>query len=306
MGRPEYINIRTNQDIDKSETAFKNTTFSVLNEAYKLGVRYFDTAPSYGKGEAFLQEWDALTNHEDVILGTKWGYTYVANWQLGYPGKHEIKEHSLEKLLEQWGVSKKMLPHLKYYQVHSATFDSGILENQSVLDALLRIKEETGLHIGITTSGENQKEVISEALKIEVSGNLLFDSFQVSFNVFEQSTYHVLKAVMERGKAVIIKEALANGRVFESNEFPKYKVAYGVLKQLSEQYQVGVDAIALRFVMDYLQPDYVLSGASNVQQLKANLKANDFKLDTTVIDLLKSIKVSPSFYWEERSALDWN
>ncbi|OBQ51648.1 oxidoreductase [Tamlana sp. s12] len=306
LGRPEYINIRTNPDIDKSETAFKNTTFSVLDEAYKLGVRYFDTAPSYGKGEAFLQEWNTLTNHEDVILGTKWGYTYVANWQLGYPGKHEIKEHSLKKLLEQWAVSKKMLPHLKYYQVHSATFDSGILENQSVLDALFRIKEETGLHIGITTSGENQKEVISEALKIEVNGNLLFDSFQVSYNVFEQSTFETLRRVIESGKTVIIKEALANGRVFESENFPKYKVAYTLLNKLADKYDVGVDAMALRFVMDSLQPDYVLSGASNVTQLKENLKANAFVLEDADVKALKALAVSPDFYWQERSELDWN
>ncbi|WP_317191997.1 aldo/keto reductase [Tamlana sp. s12] len=306
LGRPEYINIRTNHDIDKSETAFKNTTFSVLDEAYKLGVRYFDTAPSYGKGEAFLQEWNTLTNHEDVILGTKWGYTYVANWQLGYPGKHEIKEHSLEKLLEQWAVSKKMIPHLKYYQVHSATFDSGILENQSVLEALFRIKEDTGLHIGITTSGENQKKVISEALKIEVNGNLLFDSFQVSYNVLEQSTFDVLRTLIRSGKTVIIKEALANGRVFESENFPKYKVAYTLLNKLADKYDVGVDAMALRFVMDSLQPDYVLSGASNVTQLKENLKANAFELEDADVKALKALAVSPGFYWQERSELDWN
>ncbi|KAB1067933.1 aldo/keto reductase [Tamlana haliotis] len=306
LGRPEYINIRTNQDIDKTEEAFKNNTFSVLDEAYDLGVRYFDTAPSYGKGEAFLQEWQTQTKHKAVILGTKWGYTYVANWELGYPGKHEIKEHSLEKLVEQWQVSKAMLPSLKYYQIHSATFDSGVLENQAVLEALCRIKDETDLNIGITTSGENQKEVITEALKIEVNGKPLFDSFQVSFNVFEQSTFEVLKTVIASSKTVIVKEALANGRVFENDLFPKYKEAYMILKQLSKKYKVGVDAIALRFVMDHLQPDYVLSGASNVEQLKANLKANDFRLDTKDLEWLKNMKVSPSFYWEERSHLHWN
>ncbi|MDO6760950.1 aldo/keto reductase [Tamlana sp. 2_MG-2023] len=306
LGRPEYINIRSDKDIDKTEEAFKNTAFSVLDEAYNRGVRYFDTAPSYGKGEAFLQEWDAKTQHKDAVLGTKWGYTYVANWELGYSGKHEIKEHSLEKLVEQWEVSKAMLPSLKYYQVHSATFDSGILENQAVLVELNRIKTETGLHIGISTSGENQAAIITEALKIEVKGKALFDSFQVSYNVFEQSTFDVLKAVMENGKTVIIKEALANGRVFESEQFPKYKEVYVILKQLSKKYNVGVDAIALRFVMDSLNPHYVLSGASNVNQLEENLKANDFELSAEDLQKLKSISVEPKFYWEERSALDWN
>lgn len=306
MGRPEYINIRTDNTIDKSEEAFKNNTFTVLDEAYKLGVRYFDTAPSYGKGESFLNEWNNATKHKDVVLGTKWGYTYKANWELGYTGKHEVKEHSEEKLLEQWQVSKKMLPKLKYYQVHSATFESGLLENQAVLNQLFNIKKETGLQIGITTSGANQKDVIEAALKVEVNGESLFDSFQITYNVFEQSTFSVLSKLLKSGKTVIIKEALANGRVFENEKFSNYQKAYKTLKQLSEKYKVGFDALALRFVMDNLKPNFVLSGASNKNQLKQNLKALGFKFSIDELNVLKALNSSSKNYWEERSKMDWN
>jgi aryl-alcohol dehydrogenase-like predicted oxidoreductase len=306
LGRPEYINIRDNDAIDKSEKAFKANSLSVLDEAYKLGIRYFDTAPSYGKGEAFLQEWNTSRKHKDAVLGTKWGYTYVANWELGYTGKHEVKQHSLEKLLEQWQVSKAMLPNLTYYQVHSATFESGILENETVLNQLYKIKKETGLKIGITTSGANQKEVIASALKIEIENEDLFDSFQVTYNLFEQDTFDVLKTAISKGKDVIIKEALANGRVFPNKKFKQYSKAYQILKDLSNIYQVGIDAIALRFVIDNLQPTYVLSGASNITQLKENLKASKFKLSKQDIELIKAQNVTSNLYWNERSALSWN
>lgn len=306
LGRPEYINIRLDDAIDKSEKVFKNNTFSVLDEAYKLGVRYFDTAPSYGKGEAFLNEWNNTKNHEDVILGTKWGYTYKANWELGYSGKHEVKEHSLEKLKEQWQVSKEMLPKLKYYQVHSATFESGLLENQAVLNQLYNIKKETGLQIGITTSGYNQKDVLEAALKVEIDGESLFDSFQVTYNVFEQSTFPVLSKLIKSGKTVIIKEALANGRVFQNKKFSSYQKGYGIMKQLSEKYKVGFDAIALRFVMDNLNPTYVLSGASNKIQLEQNLKALSFSFTKEELDVFKTLKVDSKDYWQERSNMNWN
>lgn len=306
LGRPEYINIRTDASIDKSEEAFKNNAFSVLDEAYRFGVRYFDTAPSYGKGEAYLEEWHAVNTYSDVILGTKWGYTYMANWELGYQGKHEVKEHSLEKLDEQWQVSKAMLPNLKYYQVHSATFESGVLENQGVLNQLHNIKKETGLHIGMTTSGANQKEVIEAALKVNINGDQLFDSFQVTYNVFEQSTFSVLKDVLSKGKKVIIKEALANGRVFKNEKFRHYTEVYQVLEQLSNKHRVGIDAIALRFVMEGLQPTYVLSGASDSSQLKENLSALNFELNSEEIKSLKALEVSPELYWNERSALNWD
>jgi len=306
LGRPEYINIRTDNSIDKSEDAFKKNAFSVLNEAYKLGVRYFDTAPSYGKGEAFLQEWNDVNNHSYAFLGTKWGYTYVANWELGFDGKHEVKDHAVEKLEEQWDVSKQLLPRLKYYQVHSATFESGILENEAVLNQLYQIKKDTGLHIGITTSGANQKEVIKAALEVKVNGDELFDSFQVTYNVFEQSTFAILREVLKQGKSVIIKEALANGRVLRNEKFQQYNKAYNILEALSKKYDVGVDAIALRFIMDNLQPTYVLSGASNKIHLKQNLKALNFNFTLEELKLLKTLKQAPEAYWKERSSLNWN
>ncbi len=306
LGRPEYINIREDNAIDKSEEAFKNNAFSVLDEAYRLGVRYFDTAPSYGKGEAFLEAWNATNKHPDVVLGTKWGYTYVANWELGYNGQHEVKEHSIEKLLEQWQVSKKMLSKLKYYQVHSATFESGILDNEAVLNQLYNIKKETGLQIGITTSGANQKEVIAEGLRVKVQGELLFDSYQVTYNIFEQSTFSVLNDALQHGKKVIVKEALANGRVFQNEKFHHNQASYKKMQQLSEKYHVGIDAVALRFVMDSFQPTYVLSGASNISQLQQNLKALTFKLTEQELYFLKTLKVPAESYWKERSLLSWN
>lgn len=306
LGRPEYINIRTDSTVDKTEKAFKENAFSVLDEAYKHGIRYFDTAPSYGKGEAFLNQWQKLNKFSDTILGTKWGYTYVANWELGFKGKHEVKTHTLNKLDEQWAISKNMIPNLEYYQVHSATFESGVLENTAVLNKLHTIKKETGLKIGITTSGTNQSEVIEAALKITIADEYLFDSFQVTYNVFDQSSFSVLTKVLQQGKKVIIKEALANGRVFKNEKFDCYNEAYQVLETIAKKYKVGADAIALRFVIDNLKPSYLLSGASNKTQLKENLKALEFNLTRKELELIKTLKITPDAYWNERNTLNWN
>ncbi|MFT4611760.1 MAG: aryl-alcohol dehydrogenase-like predicted oxidoreductase [Glaciecola sp.] len=300
LGRPEYINIRQNSNIDKSKTAFKTNAFEVMDCAYKNGVRYFDTAPSYGLGEQFLLDWTKSRQHKDIILSTKWGYTYVANWELGFEGKHEVKEHSASKLNEQWEASKELLPQLKIYQVHSATLESGILKDASIHERLFQIKKEYGLQIGITTSGSNQSKVLNSAKDIAVNNELLFDSYQVTYNVFEQSTFDTLQELKAKGKTIIIKEALANGRVF-TNEHAKKQ-----LEALSKTYNVGPDAIALKFVIDTLQPTMVLSGASNPTHLAQNLKALDFELPQEDLELLKSLKIDSKTYWDERSDLAWN
>ena len=306
LGRPDYINIRSEHDIDKSVDGFRANAFKVLDQSYALGIRDFDVAPSYGLGEQFLQDWNDSKNHKDVNLSTKFGYTYVANWELGFSGKHEIKEHSLHKLNAQWEVSKALLPNLKTYQIHSATLDSGVLNNTELLKRLHELKQQHQIKIGISSSGTEQVKIIEEAQKIDFDGNGLFDSYQVTFNIFEQSCFNILKQLLANDKTIIIKEALANGRVFRNHNFPEHESVYMYLELLSKKYSVGTDAIALRYVMDDLEPNVVLSGASNCNQLKQNLKALNFELDTNEILKLKSFAVSSEHYWQERSNLEWN
>ena len=306
LGRPDYINIRSTTKIDKSVAAFKTNTFKVLDEAYHLGIRDFDVAPSYGLGEQFLLEWHGLRAHNDVRLSTKFGYTYVANWEIGFKGKHEIKEHSLAKLNEQWDMSKELLPNLNIYQIHSATLDSGVLTNMDVLSRLHELKQEYDLKIGLSSSGTKQDKIIGEAINVTFDGLQLFDSYQVTFNIFEQSTYTILKQLITEDKTVIIKEALANGRVFRNGDFKNYQMAYNFLETLSTTYGVGIDAIAIRFIMETLEPTLILSGASHVNQLKENMKALSFQLKNNDIEKLKSFAVPLEAYWNERSHLAWN
>ncbi|WP_299111676.1 aldo/keto reductase [uncultured Winogradskyella sp.] len=306
IGRPDYINIRFNNTIDKSIDAFKNNAFRILDEAYSLDIRDFDVAPSYGLGEQFLLEWNNSRDYKDVSLSTKFGYTYVANWEVGYKGKHEIKEHSLSKLNEQWAISKAFMPNLNIYQIHSATLDSGVLTNTDVLSRLSELKERYQLKIGITSSGPEQTKIIEEAQKIVFKDKALFDSYQVTYNIFEQSCHTILKQLLAEGKSVIIKEAMANGRVFRNKQFRAYLNNYDYLDNLSAKYNVGIDAVALRFVVDNLGPTIVLSGASNTNHLKQNLKAMSFELNDMELSQLKSFAISPKQYWQERSNLEWN
>jgi aryl-alcohol dehydrogenase-like predicted oxidoreductase len=306
IGRPEYINVRQVVDVDKSEQYYRDNAFKMLDFAYSRGIRHFDTAPSYGKGEEFLQQWYKENPYDDLIFSTKWGYTYVANWNLGYNGAHEIKEHSIHKLLEQWSVSKHLLPALKVYQIHSATFESAVLENAEVLQKLYEIKRKTGLKMGVSVSGEHQSEIIACASQIKIKEEPLFESFQVTYNILETSSHDILRSLIKAGKLVIIKEALANGRIFRNDGYKHYSDLYTELNNLSEKYRVSVDAIALRFIMDHLQPGVILSGASNTRQLSENMKALKFTLENQELISLKQHKLNPDAYWNERKHLQWN
>lgn len=305
LGRPQYINIKQERQELFSLAEFKHLGFEMLDFAYDEGVRYFDTAPGYGLAEQLLIDWLKKKNDPTVNVATKWGYTYIANFDPNAK-VHEIKEHSLNKLNEQWRVSKQLLPYLKNYQIHSATFESGVLENKAVLERLFQLKEEHNIKIGLTTTGDNQAEVLEKAIDIHFKGYQLFEVFQCTYNVLDQSIYELGRQIISDKKQLVIKEALANGRLFPNTDYPRYQHVYQKLETLSEKYQVGVDAINLQFCATKLDGATVLSGASKPKYLSQNLKATAFKLSSEEIEELVQLKSTPKRYWEERIQLAWN
>ncbi len=305
LGRPHYINIRKEKAGPFQLENFKALGKQVFEAAYRKGIRYYDTAPGYGLAEALLLDWVKEKNDPNLEVATKWGYVYTANFD-PKATVHEIKEHSLEVLTRQWNFSQQLLPYVSTLQIHSATFETGVLQNQSVLNELARLHTEYGMRIGLTTTGHNQLEVLKAALDVHINGKPLFEVFQVTYNVFDQSLLAAKEELHAQNKRIVIKEGVANGRVFPNVNYPNYQQAYQVLEKLATQYNVGMDAIALQFCRQTMEPFKVLSGASRVYQVNENVKAAEICLAEAEIAALKRLAVDPELYWNERKLLPWN
>jgi len=118
IGRPQYINIKQEESNESfSLENFKEKGKVAIENAYKNGIRHFDTSPGYGIAESLLIDWLKEKNDPAITASTKWGYTYVADFDPNAT-EHEVKEHSIDKLIEQLTVSQKLLPYLKIYQIH--------------------------------------------------------------------------------------------------------------------------------------------------------------------------------------------
>jgi hypothetical protein len=66
----------------------------------------------------------------------------------------QVKEHSLRNLVKQAAETEARLGgHLRLYQIHSATLDSGVFDSQEVLQELGRIKAGGGWRVGLSLSG---------------------------------------------------------------------------------------------------------------------------------------------------------
>jgi aryl-alcohol dehydrogenase-like predicted oxidoreductase len=309
LGRPGYINLGHGEDYRDGRTVedMERRAFAVLDAAWDAGVRYFDAARSYGRGEAFLGAW--LRRREipegDAVVASKWGYRYTADWRI-QATHHEIKDHSLPVLQRQWRESRENLgDHLDLYQIHSATFDSGVLENGEVHREFARLKGG-GVLIGLTLSGPRQAEVLERAMAVEVDGERLFDAVQATWNPLEPSAAPALEAAHAAGLGVIVKEALANGRLTDRNRDPGFAAQRRVLVDLAARFDLSMDAAALAAALARPWADVVLSGAATLAQLDANLKSLDVTWDAQAESEIRRLTEAPDAYWQTRSDLAWN
>jgi aryl-alcohol dehydrogenase-like predicted oxidoreductase len=297
LGRPGYINLGHGADLaGRTEVAdLEQHAHALLDAAFEAGVRYFDAARSYGEAEAFLASWLVLRAMPpgEVTVGSKWGYTYTAGWRVDAE-QHEVKDLSLATLRRQLAESRALLgPHLRLYQIHSATLESGVLDDRAVLDELRRLRE-SGLAIGLTVTGRRQAETIGRALELQV-----FDTVQATWNLLERSAGPALAEAHEAGLGVIVKEALANGRLTARGEVPP-------LLEASADRGIAPDTLALAAVLAQPWADVVLSGAATLEALNSNLTALAVELHQRLDPELEALAEDAARYWAERSALPWN
>jgi aryl-alcohol dehydrogenase-like predicted oxidoreductase len=309
LGRPGYINLGHAGDIGsyRAVATMETRAHAVLDAAWEAGVRYFDVARSYGRAEEFLANWlsSRRVRPGEVTIGSKWGYTYTANWNVTAE-KHEVKDHSLATLRRQVRESKEMLgPYLNLYQIHSATLESGVLDNREVLHELAALRE-SGLIIGLSLSGPNQGEVLRRALAVTLDGKRLFDCVQATWNLLEQSAGATLQEAHDAGVGVIVKETLANGRLTERNTEPSFARKRETLAQEAVRLGTRTDALALAAVMAQPWADVVLSGAATVDQLKSNVAAISVNWDSKASDLIATVAEAGNNYWSARALLTWN
>lgn len=289
----------------------------VLDCAWAAGVRYFDAARSYGKAEQFLGTWlnDRAIDPQDVTIASKWGYTYTADWQVAVAQgqSHEVKEHSIDRLNQQYLESKEQLgSHLDLYQIHSATLESGVLSNDAVLDRLAKLRDQ-GLSIGLSVSGAEQATVIRKAFECLRGGQRVFSAVQATWNLFEPSAGAALQEASDLGWRVIVKEGVANGRLTDRNQDPDFVSRRQLLQTVADSHAVSIDAVALAVVLAQPWLNVVLSGAATGEHLLSNLRATelakqlgDNEMGALRSTLSESFPEPPPEYWAKRSKLSWN
>ena len=123
---------------------------------------------------------------------------------------------------------------------------------------------------------------------------------QATWNLLEPSAGPALAQASQAGWGVIIKEAVANGRLTPHGH------ANHILTRIAARHGVGVDAVAIAAVLANPWADVVLSGAVTPAQLESNLAATRLELDPDELEQLSTLAEPPDRYWQERATLPWD
>jgi aryl-alcohol dehydrogenase-like predicted oxidoreductase len=105
---------------------------------------------------------------------------------------------------------------------------------------------------------------------------------------------------------VIVKEALANGRLTPrglATLTPRQRAVFG---EQAARLDTSLDALALAAVLAQPWVDVVLSGAATPEHLHANLAALAVNYDEAAARALAEMAEPLATYWDTRKRLEWN
>ena len=311
LGRPGYVTLNHAADLGGryDPSAMELRAHDVLNAAFEAGIRYVDTARSYGQAEDFVASWLRKREIEpgEIVVASKWGYTYTAGWSAS-AAQHEVKDHSLAAFERQLTESVERLgPHLSLYQIHSVTADGRTLEDDALIDAIARLRER-GIGAGLSVSGAGQGVAIRRSIEVHRDGERVFDSVQATWNLLERGAESALEEAHAAGMKVVIKETLANGRLTHRNRDGDDVFASRVarIRELAGSRGATIETLALAAALARSWADVVLSGAATVGQIRSNVAAFEIAYDGELEEQVRPMSIASDEYWRVRSAFSWN
>lgn len=248
----------------------------MVDYAYRNGINYFDTAWGYHNGNSELTAGKALSRYprESYYLATKFpGYD-----NSNMPKVKEIFEKQLEKC---------QTPYFDFYLFHNVyegNVDDYLNPKFGILEYLLEQKKNGKIrHLGFSTHGS--LEVMKRFLAA-YGEHMEFCQIQLNYMDWHfQNASEKVALLNEAGIPIWVMEPLRGGRLAKASDEKE-----AALKAMRSD--ESVPAWAFRFLQSIPGVTMVLSGMSNMEQLKANMAtyAEDKPLTTVVFDKLVAMQ----------------
>ncbi len=262
----------------------------IINAVIDAGVNFIDTADVYenGKSEAVVAK-VVKDRSEEVYVATKCGRKISPQVAEGY------QPAVLRKFVEA-SLANMRRDYIDLIQLHCPPTE--VYYRPEIFELFDRLQEEGKIrHLGVSV------EKVEEALKAINYSNV--STVQIIFNMFRQRPAELFfKEAKSRNIGIIVRVPLASGLLtglyrkdttFDKNDhrnfnregasFDKGETFSGI------PYEVGIEAVnelkklfpdrqnlapvALRWILQFEEVSCIIPGASKVEQVESNLKAEN-------------------------------
>jgi L-galactose dehydrogenase len=231
-----------------------------LETAFRLGFRYFDTAPHYRNSEFTVGEFVAQAPRESIFLATKFNLSPQAT-------PREAAEHVRRSLAES--LRRLKTDSLDLYQVHDVDSLANVLAEGGALEVLLEAKRQGIVRlIGVATRWH---WILEEAARSGQFDTVLTYSDYTPFN-------------RTAGPLIELANALEMGVI---NASP----LSGTRKHGLDLHDRGVLAATLQFPLTNPGIDINLTGPGNSREIQASFEALQASVDPAIWDTWQSMKL---------------
>jgi aryl-alcohol dehydrogenase-like predicted oxidoreductase len=254
----------------------ESTIRAIIERATENEILYYDTAISYGSSEEVLGKiFCELGIHQQVRVFTK------------IPKLAGVS--SLPSIL---GHVDQSLSRLKTHQIFGLLLHSEL--DHSYLEELSKISEK-GLckHIGVSVGHD-------ALFNSELIKHPHLDLIQVPANLLDRR--NLIPKILEKSgnKQTIVRSvylqglfSIAPGKLSEFHQ--PLKPLTEKLRQIAESFGIGINELALRYILAY-SPDYIVIGIESVKQFQSNLTwFRKGPLKKSILDQINSISYDLDF-----------
>jgi len=248
-------------------------SLDILSLAYNSGITTLDTAVAYGKAEKIIGKHHAENPNSSFRVITKI-----------HPGDGvSVQDALFDSLnnLNQSGVDTLLF--------HS--FDDFLRKKNSITDLLKEIEKGRIKNIGVSVYTDSEARAL---LKYDY-----IDIIQLPFNLLDNLSLKgdLLEDIKLAGKSVHVRSVFLQGLFFKNLDLlPVFleplRLDLELLHSLSKQYQISMNQMAMRYVLDQPLIDGVLIGVDSLAQLEENLDQIKNPLPEALMARINGIKPS--------------
>jgi aryl-alcohol dehydrogenase-like predicted oxidoreductase len=231
----------------ESSIPSENEALRYLDYAYKLGIRFFDTAPAYGSSEERLGKFIKSLpqkKRDEITVATKFGEHWDAEKGLTYT------DHSFNALQKSLDQSLQHLGKIDILQIHKTS--PKVLHSTDLKKGLTYARSNSITRFGASVSDKESAEIVCDSN--------LYSSIQLPFNEANTTFAAIIERAQAKGKMVIVNRPFNMGGIL-----------YEKVKNLSPEEQ---RIHAYRFILQRVTTKgVVLTGTKSADHLRENWDA---------------------------------